>query len=83
MSNKTHDTAAVEGGERWSVKRRRGRCNFWRNIVAARVICVDGPHLASWACVVYLRNNKLAGDRSVPEATLLRGMFATSLKRYY
>lgn len=83
MSNKTRDTAAVEGGERRSVERRRGRCNFWRNIVAARVICVDGPHLASWVCVVYLRNNKLAGDRSVPEATLLRGMFATSLKRYY
>lgn len=56
-----------------------GCCNFWRNIVAARVICVDGPHLARWACVVHLWNNKLARERSVPEATLLRGMFATSL----
>lgn len=50
---------------------------------AARVICVDGPHLARWACVVYLRNNKLARDHFAPEATLLRGMLATSLKWYY
>lgn len=72
MFNKMGDIAGVAGVER------RGRCNFWRNIVRGsrnlRRWATSGP---SGVRCVYPRNNKLARDHFAPEATLLRGMLAT------